>query len=402
MVLLTGQLRRAHGPLIALIVVAAGTACGRSNFRNSSATVPPTEGIEVDNSKSGNQTGATTEKPGASSPGGKGGGETVPSGPQKATFAYGPRMTPNDVLFVIDNSVSMKPFLTLVQSGFESLGAASWFGDTRIGVMTTMPGDPGDLGKTHPDVRSYTGIEFEPGFLSLVSAPAFRTYQTKGGKADQYPLPLCESEWFKPADVNSAGQRCLTVGLQSPLHGVSCEAGITALSQIHDKRGKVFRDGAFAQIIFVSDAQDPGCESSALLNARPSAAALQEKIFNKNQLSGLRFHGVLTIPGGGTTGELTNGDFGFPYNQLVTSTGGTLLDITSSSDYSAFAQAVARSQLPEPLFPLPYKASKILSVRVAGQAIDLQRTTLSADGRSVRITRLQPTADVTIEINFLP
>ncbi|MFZ9520106.1 MAG: hypothetical protein ACO3A4_06465, partial [Silvanigrellaceae bacterium] len=91
-----------------------------------------------------------------------------------------------------------------------------------------------------------------------------------------------------------------------------------------------------------------------------------------------------------------------PYNQLVKSTNGLLIDITASTDYSDFAKSLAKSALPEPVFPLPQKASKINGVKVAGQLIAPERVQLSADGLSVRIDGLDPKSDVEIVIGFTP
>jgi hypothetical protein len=339
---------------------------------------------------------------GAAGPTNSANGEGV-GGAKSASFKYGPKSTPNDVLFIFDNSSSMGNDLASVKAGFEKLAGTDWFGDTRIAVMTTLPGEPSNLSNVHPDVNKYTGIQFEPGFLSFVSAAAFEVYKTNGGKIGSYPQPLCADQWFAPGAVNSNGQRCLSVALQNPQHGVGCEAGMTALSQIHDKRGKIFRDGAFAQVVFVSDAQDPGCGSSVLQNNRPTGDALRSKVMEKNKVAGLKFHGVLAVEGGALTDETQGGKtFGYPYNQLVKATNGILIDITASTDYSEFAKSLAKSALPDPVFPLPQKASKINGVKVAGQIINASRIQLSADGMSVRIDGLDPASDIEIVIGFTP
>lgn len=95
--------------------------------------------------------------------------------------------------------------------------------------------------------------------------------------AAAYVEPLCADEWFKPEDVNSNKKRCLSVALQNPFHAVGCEAGMTALGQLIEKRGQVFRKGAFAQIVFVSDAQDPGCGNADLQKIRPKPEDLRKR-----------------------------------------------------------------------------------------------------------------------------
>jgi hypothetical protein len=322
---------------------------------------------------------------------------------KSVSFKYGPKSTPNDLLFIFDNSSSMNNYLASVKAGFESLVAADWFGDTRLAVMTTLPGDPQNLNNVHAAVSKYTGIESEPGFLSLVSAAAFDKYRQAGGKVGAYPEPLCGDEWFKPEAANRNNKRCLSVALQNPHHSVNCEAGMTALSQTLDKRNKLFRDGSLAQVVFISDAQDPGCDNADLKNNRPTAQALKDKIMRKHQLAGLKFHGVLPVKGGGSTKETnSHGVFGYSYNSLIQAENGILIDITASSDYSDFAKQLAQTSLPEPVFPLSVKASKILSVKAGAETMAPEKIQLAADGKSIRILGLNPAAEIEIVVSFEP
>ena len=330
-------------------------------------------------------------------------GDEDVGGVKKTTFKYGPKTVPNDVLFIFDNSVSMNSQLQNVRKGFESLVGADWFGDVRLGVMTTLPADPKNLSAPHPGVSTYNGIEREPGFLSLVSLKALNDFKkvAAADKQSAYAEPLCEQEWFKPEDVNSNKKRCLSVALQNPFHAVGCEAGMTALSQLIETRGQVFRKGAFAQVVFVSDAQDPGCGNDDLQKIRPKPEDLRKKITDKNELLDLKFHGVIPVENGGTTNETKNGStFGFPYNTLVKQNKGILIDITASSDYSQFAKSLAKNSLPEAVFALPDVAKKIISVKVAGQPLSAEKIQLSPDGKSVRLLGVSPTAEVNIEIAY--
>lgn len=369
-----------------LVVVAA---CSDSQFQ-SSAT-----------SKSGQKKPASPEAVVAQNA--PNAGDEDVGGAKKATFRYGPKTVPNDVLFIFDNSVSMDSHLQNVKKGFESLVGADWFGDVRFGVMTTLPADPKNLNKPHPGVSTYKGIESEPGFLSLVSMKALTEFK-KVAAADKqlaYAEPLCEQEWFRPEDRNPNGKRCLSVALQNPFHAVVCEAGMTALSQLVDKRGQVFRKGAFAQVVFVSDAQDPGCRNAQLQQIRPKPEDLRKKMTDKNVLLDLKFHGVIPVEKGGTTNETKNeSTFGYPYNTLVKQNKGILLDITASSDYSQFAKSLAKTSLPEPVFALSDVAKKITSVKVAGKELPAEKIQLSPDGKSVRLLGISPTEEVNIEILF--
>jgi hypothetical protein len=336
------------------------------------------------------------------------GSENV-AGEKSVDFSFGPTTSANDLLFIFDNSSSMKSHLEKVKAGFEGLSSADWFGDVKIGVMTTMPADPQNLAKTHSGVSTYKGIDAEPGFLSLVSAKALEVFKKVGAadKISAYVEPLCNDEWFSPDAVNSNKKRCLSVALQNPHHGVGCEAGMTALSQLVSKRekqgSKLFRKGAFAQVVFVSDAQDPGCENNELAKTRPSSQVLRNLVLEKSELAGLKFHGVLTVPNGAETKETKDGrNFGFPYNTLINENKGIILDITSSTNYSEFAKTLAKSSLPQPVFSFPSKVSKVIGVKVDGKELPANKIQLSADGKSVRLTDLAPTTDVKIQVRYLP
>ena len=401
----------------ALFVVAVASACNNSDFNTGPKSVKDgTLKKSGDGTSGGNGSGSGADGSGADGSGADG---QIPkpsvAGAKVDLFPYGTKATQNDVLFIFDNSVSMNPHLANVKEGFSKLGAASWSGDVRMAVMTTMPADPANLSKVHEGIRQavkdgtnngkpYVGIELEPGFMSFVSAEGFQKYKQAGATfVSSYPEPLCSGEWFKPDAVNSKNQRCLTAALQNPFYAVGCEAGITALSQILDKRGKIFRAGAFAQIVFVSDAQDPGCGNKDLQRIRPAADVIRKKVLDKNKLAGLKFHGAVPVPGGGETKETNgNGFFGFPYNELVNADKGVLIDITKGQDYSAFASNIAKSSVQEPVFRLQSKASKINFVKVNGSAYPSDKIKLSPDGLSVRLEGLDPNADSKIIVDFMP
>lgn len=404
------------------ILVILGVACNSADFRSQARGPDANNKTKKTDSTSGSGGGADGSGD-QNGTGGSGGSDGSGGAANTARFKYGPKLTPNDILFVFDNSVSMNPYIDRVREGFRRLNASDWYGDTRMAVMTTMPGNPANLSEVHPAVsdvvinsanggKPYNGITLEPGFLSLISQSALMAYkQANATFVSAYSQPLCTDEWFKPDSVNGNNVRCLNAALQNPFFAVGCEAGLTALGQIHDKRGKIFRDGAFAHVVFVSDAQDPGCggpnptdaNSSELLRNRPTSQQLRAKINSKNRLAGLRFHGVVTVPNGGKTNETThNGDYGYPYNKMVDEDKGVLLDITSSSDYSAFAGAIARYTSVEPVFKLPVKVSKVNSVKVSGKALAADKFKLSADRMSVRIDGLDPKIDVEISVEFTP
>lgn len=371
---------------IPLLIVVA-TACGQSQFQSKTDTRRPAKK-------------AVAAEAAAAQPVDGAAGEAA--GFLTANVLLQPKLIPNDLLFVIDNSISMNEFLGNVRSGFDRLGASDWVANSRLAVMTTMPASATNLSQPHPAIARYVGIEREPGFLSFVSSAQVNLFRSvpNNPQANAYPQPVCADEWFGPTSTNSNGQRCLSVALQNPYTATVCEAGMTALSQILDKRSRIFREGAFAQIIFISDAQDPGCPDASLMNLRPTADALKAKILEKNKLEGLRFHGVLPVPGGGTTKETRReGTFGFPYNQLVTETKGLLIDITRGNDYSGFAQALAQSDV-DAAVKLPEKASRIRSVSVGGKLLESSQWKLSEGGLTLTLTGYRPKQPVEVVVQY--
>ncbi|MEY4063838.1 MAG: hypothetical protein RIR26_46 [Pseudomonadota bacterium] len=340
-------------------------------------------------------------------------GEGAVAGSKKATFNYGPKSSPSDFLFVFDNSGSMKAPLDSMKAGFASLSQAVWSADTRIAVMTTLPGDPSNLSQVHPDVNAYSNIDFEPGFLSLMSEQARKNFLSKlspnAEGINSYPLTMCASEWFQPSDKNPQGIPCLSAAVQSVFHGVGAEAGLTAVKQILQKRPNLFRAGTNVNIVFVSDTQDPGQgdTSSALFKMRPDYAQLKSAIEANSVVAGFKFHGVtpsLTCKTG--EGTPASQGRGLPYQDVIKASGGVWLDFCDGggirSDYTPVATQIVSGALPLPVFVLPVQASKIVQVVAAGAVIPTANVFLSADKRTVRVSGLAPEKDVDVAISYLP
>lgn len=216
------------------------------------------------------------------------------------SFISGPRAAKTDFLFIFDNSGSMRPALDSVARGFEGLRDARWPADSRIAVMTTLPGDPRNLNRVHLEVNEYTNIEREPGFLNFISAGAVRAFAAVVGRTTietSYPIPVCNKDWFLPAERNTTGVSCLRAAFQSKFFGVGAEAGLTAVFQLVQKRAAAFRHNSHVQVVFVSDTQDPGKDSSNLIAIRPTFQQLKAAFQRKTSIATLRIHGV--VPGEG-------------------------------------------------------------------------------------------------------
>jgi len=339
-------------------------------------------------------------------------GEPVAAGEKRASFSFGPKAAMADFLFVFDNSVSMRTSLDQLRAGFASLNTAAWPSDSRIAVMTTLPGDPSNLSTVHPTVKRYANIDLDPGFLNLVNEAGRRRFIDAAGTAADdkagFAEQMCAADWFKPSDVNSAGKPCLSVAIQSPFRGVGVEAGLVALSQIVKKRAQLFRRGSNVNVVFVSDTQDPGKNEPSVQQLRPTFAQLKPLIEQNTNVASVKLHGV-TPSVGCTTNEgtpsLTDGR-GLPYQTAIADSGGVWLDYCDGaairSDYKPVAQQILAAALPEPVFVLPQTASKIVRVSVGGLVFPVDRIALSVDKKSVRLNGLSPTKDVTIEVIYQP
>src|SRR6185503_2156685 len=64
--------------------------------------------------------------------------------------------------------------------------------------------------------------------------------------------------WFSPGEVDPDGVPCLVAHTEVPGLLVHVEAGLTVLSQLLDGKKPLFREGAHAHVVFVSDTHDPG------------------------------------------------------------------------------------------------------------------------------------------------
>lgn len=326
------------------------------------------------------------------------------SGGTQEQFKFGPRFSERDILIIFDNSVSMTKYIDQVRTAFDSLVSSQWNDKSKIAVMTTMPGNPGNLNQVHSDVDRYNGIDLEPGFLSLVSAAGLQRFLSSAADyTSSYPDPICESEWFSPNEKNSKGKSCLSAALQSPFHGVGCEAGLTALNQILDKKKQLFRSGSVAQVLFVSDIHDPGCSSTALKNIRPTSDHLVRKISENSRVSAVKFHGIVPLPGTETAETIKHiAEVGFSYSDAVKATGGILLDIAADRNYSVFAGQVAAAALSAPQFVLQSKVSKIIAIKVNGKSIDISQVKLLDDEKTLEIANLDLNQDSEIVISYVP
>jgi hypothetical protein len=402
------------------LILTAGCS-GSNTFSTGSRNknpAPPSNPLSPEAAIDSSQTRSTAE---ANSEGKETGKEELPQDNINtnltADFTYGPLTAQSDFLILFDNSSSMQGPAESVARGFESLAASKWPAGSRIGVMTTLPGNPADLNEVHPETtlkNRYQGMEKEPGFLRLVSAAALRSFAAATESSlveSNYPLAICEKEWFLPEDKNSSGVSCLRASFQSVFAGVGVEAGLTAALQMATKNPSLFRPNAQVHVIFVSDTQDPGdANASELISSRPDYQKIEAAFRKNSPIASLKIHGIVPDEKCITSGESFQLDIApdkLPYQQAIKASGGTWLNFcgengTVRSDYTPVAAQIIEGSFPEAIFQLQRPARTLVSVAADGKILTSDQARLDADGTRVRLSSFRPSADVKITIVYEP
>lgn len=342
--------------------------------------------------------------------------------PNTVKVRYGKDVKPMvaDMLFVMDNSVSMSQYSERVAQGLAAIKKETFPESTRIAVMTTMAAEDAQAAslKAHADIWknrvSYGScINKEPGFLSMVNKAAVDTFKacTKEGTEDasklqgykdKYSKTVCDESWFKPFDLNPQGDRCFSAALQSPYHAVGCEPGLLALEQIVARNsGKpLFRDNAAISVIFVSDEQH-GCEAASTRGDPTKAAETAERIktaiLANSKVVSIKFHGI--------TPDLGNADImptnTLSYKRVIESVGGKWFNVLEpAQNYNGIIEQViqAAAEVTVPEFYIPSTAKAVKEVKVDGVATKNYQFDLSKS--KVTVQGLDPQKKVEIIIRF--
>jgi len=287
-------------------------------------------------------------------------------GTQTIKLSFGPKASPTDFLLIVDNSGSMRNSRKRINEGLTKISKSNWPVDSKIGIMSTMPGSFTHVGKVHEDVTYYGGIDEEPGFLSLVDKGSIDHFRANSpAEAGAFALDGCD-KWFSPGEKNTHGYGCLEAHLQSPLGDVECEAGLTALRQLLElnKNKGLFRMNAFVHIIFISDTHDPGCFSQELLHSQPKHEDLAIPLRNGFSISGYKIHGLVPFQQCQNSTETPIDSLS--YLSVIKQTDGKALDFCTTSDYSSLVEQVIFSATPDPVFELPSGVKKLTKVDVDG------------------------------------
>lgn len=271
--------------------------------------------------------------------------------------------TPTQYLIVIDNSVSMDPYISKVRSGFAGIGLSAYPENSQIAVINTMVADYADPNNTHSGLKKYTDIKKEPGYLDFVDDAAIKNFKASSAPSEyrnKFSKKGC-SKWFKPGETNADGSSCVDAHLQIAGSVIGCEPGMHAFEQLVKKHpAGLFKSGHQLQVIFVSDEPGPGCNNAELLAKCPSALDLKTAALNNTKdLVDVRFHGIINDSNGR----------GCNYGSVVRENMGSLLDIKDSpvSAYKNIIESiVSEKRSSVATFSLAKNISKILAIVVDG------------------------------------
>jgi len=330
----------------------------------------------------------------------------VPGKPMREdSFTVGrDQATLTDVLFVVDNSVSMRAVLDQLDDGLAALTRDGVFPPrTRIAVTSTTPRDALDWRAPHREVRMRSVVRHDPGFAGLIDGARLERFRSLNGEGihERMPLPGCDA-WFAPTATvpGRADVSCLMAHTQiaETPHGI--EAGLVALNQLlvldADARP---RPGASFNVVFISDTHDPGIAEGTpgyddMVSQRPVPAELADKVLGDWEASGFRMHAI--APASPCSGEPWTGT---SYFDAAGATGGVTLDVCTAepTDYVALAQRIAElgSRAQAPVVALSAGAKQVDEVLVDGLPVGFAvgktgRTVvldgeLSEESRDVRI-----------------
>lgn len=299
-----------------------------------------------------------------------------------------------DYLFVVDSSASMTEVLNHVLAGFDAIEANDVFPHgTRIGVMSTLPASPLRRTAIHPRARQRWWLQFQPGFQSMVDADAIAVFRELAPPhvAERYALDGCDG-WFGPADVNAKGVSCLVANTQLALYPVLVEAGLLALEQRLERSERLFRSGAAANVIFVSDTHDPGLSPAEpgyaeMVAARPSFEKLRTLALSRQPLASFRIHAVAPAELCADEDWTASGP---SYFEAARASGGQLIDVCSATpaDYVAFVQRMAEDGAVPQAAVIPLvEGEEVVDVVVDGERASYA---VSEDGRAVTLANALP------------
>lgn len=307
-----------------------------------------------------------------------------------------------DYLFVIDSSASMSGILKDVRAGMRSLGEGGFPVGTKIAVMTTTPAALDGSGAPFAAVVDQNAAEIDPGFQKLIDGEGMVTWKNANA-AEKFTSEGCDGGWFSPSDKNANGVPCVLAITTIPLYQAGAEAGLVAVKQFLQTRGDeaLFRDGAAANIVFISDTHDPGMGDSRardrLIEFRPDWNELQGLVNQHNVVSSLRVHAI--APKSQCVESEAWEDIGTSYFDVAEASGGAVFDICETTNYASVFRTVvetgAKAQVG--VLSLEKPASEIVSVEVDGVAAAYS---VKRDGKVVQLDGKLPARNASVKVTY--
>lgn len=332
--------------------------------------------------------------------------EAPDRGERRETFLLGAR-TPTpvaDFLFVVDESASMRGVVARVREAFADLGDGGAFPvEARVAVMGMIPGDPDDLGRAHPAVGHGRRNRLGPGFLRLVQRATIDEFSAVAPVAQlaRFAHRGCDDAWFAPGDVDDDGVPCLVGHTQISMDVIQAEAGLTAFAQLLERRGDspLFRPGAAANVIFVSDTQDPGLPHDDphlddLVALRPDHEELTALVDEANDVASFRVHAIVPDSACGEGWS----HLGTVYQDVAEASGGRTLDVCTARDYRAFVEAIGHegSTPTRAVLALGRTATEV-DVAIGGETVGGR---LTGGGRAVVLDRALPERITPVTVTY--
>lgn len=323
---------------------------------------------------------------------------------------------PTDVLFVIDESVSMNQIANEVRNGFASLAKSAYPPNTRLAVTNMMPAtlSAGSFQFAVP-FKNTAEVADQPGYLRLVSKNGLASFRAKHPSfASVMPIPGCANSWFGPEDKDESGIPCLIGAAQISQIATGVEAGVISLKHLIKKaqsqNAKLFRKDVNLTVIFVSDTHDPGANyygKPGAESAIPSYAGMKNLLYAyEPSLKGLKFNAIVPLPrasnaalsGVNVIGALpvtaaeevvgAEETHGYSYLKFVAGSGGSAMHIAKNNWGDAIAQMVKDiGVLQVPVIKLGAIATQILEVKVNGVVLTEGQYTLQSDQQTLQIPR---------------
>jgi hypothetical protein len=344
--------------------------------------------------------------------------------------------SPTDILFILDDSCSMSTIATSMADGFSSLQSFSYPDNTLMGLTYMTPAKQDVNGIIDFATPFMPKLKISsPGYLSLVNKERVDGYLTdQSNHASYFPKKACNNEWFFPNEQNIDNQYCLDAASQLAPICTGIEAGLVSLEQVlkrHTLNGKrLFREGAFVNIILVSDTHEPGGNYFGLANAPERMKTYEEllSVINDNSpnVASLKISGILPLPVDGSplydglnvigdkpqtdqeakvNGELFHNYSYLPY---IKQTGGAVAH-AKTNNWSGIAASIIDSskRTGTLVVTLKEKPERIRLVAINGVDLSENDWSIGSTGNVISIKYSSPVdkdldIDVVYEINPIP